>query len=156
MTVDRPRTLPISRFSTRLRAAALAVGVGAALASALSAGTAHAAPVAPTETTPSFSVLEIPQAGPPMSVPAGSFEYTATHSVTKQLSTMSIPEAILALPVPADYRPANAALAARLDVAMMAALADPRGCLQIIVDPQPDSGNLFDYGVYPISGEYCP
>lgn len=90
-----------------------------------------------------------------MSVPAGSYEFTATHEFTKRLSAMELPDAVAALPVPTSYRPANSALAQQLDLGLRGALTEPRGCLQIIVQPAPAGGSLFAYGIYPISGAYC-
>ena len=86
----------------------------------------------------------------------GEFSYIATHAVTKRAAGMKVPEAIASLPVPAQYRPANLALAQQFDLALAGALASPGGCLQIVVDPRARSGSLFNYGFFPVSGEYCP
>ena len=40
-------------------------------------------------------------------------------------------------------------------VALAGALASPGGCLQVVVDPRSRTGSLFDYGFFPVAGEYC-
>ncbi|MGW0037175.1 hypothetical protein [Gordonia sp. NPDC003376] len=98
---------------------------------------------------------EFPTASSPMPVPAGSYGYLATHGFTRQLSRMKAPDALAALPVPSAYRLANLGFAQQFDLALKGALADPKGCLQLIVDPDTAPGNLFDYGFYAVSGPYC-
>ena len=35
------------------------------------------------------------------------------------------------------------------------ALSSPGGCVQVVVDPRSRTGSLFDYGFFPVAGEYC-
>ncbi len=140
------------RRTGRISTVAVAPAIAAvAVAAALGAGTAAAAPVKPA--TPQ---IDIPTADSPMPAGPGEFSYIATHAVTKRAAGMKVPEAIASLPVPAQYRPANLALAQQFDLALAGALASPGGCLQIVVDPRARSGSLFNYGFFPVSGEYCP
>ncbi|ATD70553.1 MULTISPECIES: hypothetical protein [Gordonia] len=145
---DRPRT------SARIgRSAGMALAGAAAFALAAPA-VASAAP-APEQTPPALEAFAVPEAGAPVPVSQGEFSYLATHSVTKRAAGMKAPEAIATLPVPAQYRPANLALAQQFDLALAGALASPGGCLQVVVDPQSRSGSLFNYGFFPVAGEYC-
>ncbi|MGV9712316.1 hypothetical protein ACWDTI_16840 [Gordonia sp. NPDC003424] len=122
-------------------AATVAVGASAV-------GAAAAAPVLPPD--------DLPVADAPVAPGDGEYSYLATHAVTKQAAAMKIPDAIASLPVPAQFRPANLALAAQFDVALTSALRSPGGCLQVIVDPRSRDGNLFNYGFFPVAARYCP
>ena len=68
---------------------------------------------------------------------------------------MDLPEFVASLPVPAEYKPANLALAARFDVAVQEALASPGGCIQVVIDPAPTTGGVFSYGFFGVDGAYC-
>ena len=41
------------------------------------------------------------------------------------------------------------------DHALAGARNSPGGCVQVVVDPQTGDGNLFNYGFFPIAGDYC-
>ncbi|MFW0784616.1 hypothetical protein AAFP35_08850 [Gordonia sp. CPCC 206044] len=123
----------------------------------VAATSAHAAPAAPAPAAPAAPAAPIlPDADAPMPVSDGEYSFIATHDVTRRAATMKAPEAIASLPVPQQYRPANLALAAQFDQALAGALAAPGGCLQVIVDPRARSGNLFNYGFFPVAAPYCP
>ncbi|MDL9944691.1 hypothetical protein QSJ19_03665 [Gordonia sp. ABSL11-1] len=117
-------------------------------------GSSLAAGVATAE--PAVEPSQLPVAGAPVPTSDGEYSYIATHAVTQRAATMKAPEAIASLPVPQQYRPANLALAAQFDIALQSALAAPGGCVQIVVDPRSRSGNLFNYGFFPVVGKYCP
>lgn len=113
----------------------------------VAAGVAEAAPpVAPSD---------LPVAGEPVSPGEGEYSYIATHDVTRRADAMKVADGIASLPVPAQFRPANLALAAQFDMAVTSALRSPGGCVQVIVDPRARSGNLFNYGFFPVAGRYC-
>ena len=105
-------------------------------------------------TVPATAAAE-PAADAPVPVGPGEYSYVATHEITQRAATMKAPEAIASLPVPAQYRPANLGLAQQFDLALAGALASPGGCLQVVVDPRSRTGSLFDYGFFPVAGEYC-
>ena len=94
-------------------------------------------------------------AGQPMPVGGSQFSYTATHALTQRAADMDLPEFVASLPVPAEYKPANLALAARFDVAVQEALASPGGCVQVVIDPAPTTGGVFSYGFFGVDGAYC-
>ncbi|WP_344782932.1 hypothetical protein [Gordonia caeni] len=100
--------------------------------------------------------IEQVEPGAPMPVPSGAFGYLATRSATLWLAGQQPADRIEALPVPPQYRLANRALAEQMDRELTAAVRTPGACVQIIIDPQSSSGNLFDYGVWSIDREYCP
>lgn len=104
---------------------------------------------------PAIAPEDLPVAGEPMPVGEGEYSYLATHEITDRASSMDLPEAIAALPVPQQYRPANLGLAAQFDMALTSALNSPGGCVQVVVDPRARSGSLFNYGFFPVAGEYC-
>lgn len=91
-----------------------------------------------------------------MEVAPGVYSYLATHELTKRAATMDLPAAIASFPVPGQYRLANLSMAQQFDLALKGALADPKGCLQVTVNPATSAGNLFDYGFFAVSGPYCP
>ncbi|GAA1480385.1 hypothetical protein GCM10009624_08250 [Gordonia sinesedis] len=130
-----------------LIAAALAAG---AVGAVTVPGPAGAAPAAPAPTA------DRPPVGAPIDTVAGEYSYLATREMTQRAATMKAPEAIASFPVPAQYRPANLAMAAQFDIALQSALAEPGGCLQIVVDPRSKTGALFDYGFVPVARQYCP
>lgn len=139
----------VARFSARTSArigrvtpALVAVAAGTMIA----AGPVHAAPA---------DLSQLPTASEPMPAGPGEYSYIATRSATKNIASMKVPDAIASLPVPAQYRPANMAMAAQFDKALTAALRAPGGCLQVVVDPRARSGNLFNYGFFPVAGKYC-
>ncbi|RPA58273.1 hypothetical protein EF294_16075 [Gordonia oryzae] len=135
------------------------LAVAAAGAAVMTTAAPSSAAPTPTQPAPDSQVLrvvDVPEAGPPMPVPTGSFGYLATHDLTTRMASINTAEAIAALPVPEPYRPANTALAENLDLAVKGALADPKGCVQVIVDPRSTSSGLFNYGFYAVSGQYCP
>ncbi|WP_420714095.1 hypothetical protein [Gordonia sp. SL306] len=133
-----------TRFHRPLATAAMALAV---IGSSLAAGAANAAPP--------VDPADLPVADAPMPVSEGEYSYVATHDVTMRAASMKVPDAVASLPVPAQYRPANLALAAQFDMALAGALKSPGGCLQIVVDPRAKSGNLFNYGFFPVAGTYC-
>ncbi|MAU82199.1 MAG: hypothetical protein CME34_10065 [Gordonia sp.] len=137
----------MSVFSSLRRPRAAAAMALTVIGTSLGAGIAAAEPAVPTE--------DLPVAGAPMTVGEGEYSYLATHEVTSRASSMQVPEAIAALPVPQQYRPANLGLAAQFDIALTSALASPGGCVQVVVDPRARSGSLFNYGFFPVAGEYC-
>ncbi|MFT4128238.1 MAG: hypothetical protein QM662_18670 [Gordonia sp. (in: high G+C Gram-positive bacteria)] len=159
---DRRDLRPTSRSvyrSTLIAVGVLAavLGTGAVAGPAVAApGPATPTPSAPRSATPPAATEELPTPGVPMLVPDGAFGYIATHSATVAMKRDGVPRTLAGLPVPPPYAPANTALAAQFDRALRAALTDPRGCVQIIIDPTPESGGLFNYGIYPIAGPYCP
>ncbi|MGV9794487.1 MULTISPECIES: hypothetical protein [unclassified Gordonia (in: high G+C Gram-positive bacteria)] len=130
---------------------ALALASSALMSSALMSsaltGSAHAAPSTPE--------IVIPTADAPVPVGQGEYSYIATHEVTKRAAGMKIAAAVASLPVPAQYRPANLALAKQFDLALAGALASPGGCVQVVVDPRSRDGSLFNYGFFPVAGQYC-
>ncbi|MBD0861208.1 hypothetical protein IA539_08280 [Gordonia sp. zg691] len=138
----------IGRATTRV-----AVLAGAALALAVPAA-ASAAP-APQQAPPAIANFSAPVADAPVPVGPGEFSYIATHSITQRAAGMKAPEAIASMPVPVQYRPANLALAQQFDLALAGALASPGGCVQVVVDPRSRTGSLFNYGFFPVAGEYC-
>lgn len=155
-TSTNNRTRSVARRGVRAFMVAAAVGAGNLVcATQASAEQPSAMPTAQQAPGIAGFVAEA-QAGPPMPVPDGAFGFLATHDLTQRMSTMKAAEAIASLPVPEGYRPANLSLASHLDLAVKGALADRRGCVQIIVDPKSTSGALFDYGFYAVSGQYCP
>ncbi|MDV7098847.1 hypothetical protein R4227_01495 [Gordonia amicalis] len=145
---DRPSTsAPIGR-----RAGMALLGVAAL---AVTAPVVASADPAPEQAPPALEAFAVPEAGAPVPVSQGEFSYVATHAITQRAAGMKAPEAIASMPVPAQYRPANLALAQQFDLALAGALASPGGCLQIVVDPRARSGSLFNYGFFPVAGEYC-
>ncbi|GAC82246.1 hypothetical protein [Gordonia paraffinivorans] len=140
--------------SDRTRSLACAALLGAA-AVALGAPAVAAADPAPEQTPEAIAAFTVPTADAPVPVSGGEFGWVATHAITKQLAGMNAPEAIATLPVPAQYKPANLGLAQQFDLALTGALASPGGCLQVVIDPRSTSGNLFNYGFFPVAGEYC-
>ncbi|MGK2319847.1 hypothetical protein [Gordonia rhizosphera] len=110
------------------------------------AGSAHAAPESWSAELPTGVI----------SVTASEYTYIATHSATQQAASIGLPQVIASLPIPQQYQSANVALAAQFDMALQSALATPGGCVQIVIDPRPPSGNLFDYRFFAVAGEYCP
>jgi hypothetical protein len=127
---------------------------GAALALAVPAA-ASAEPAPDQPPVGIANLIGVPAADAPVPVGPGEFSYIATHAITERAASMKAPEAIASMPVPAQYRPANLALAQQFDIALAGALASPGGCLQIVVDPRARSGSLFNYGFFPVAGEYC-
>lgn len=146
---DRPTAATRTRRGRRLATFAAGAALTLGLTTTSFAGVASAEPTLPPG-------VSIPEAGQPMTVAPGVYSYIATHQITQQMSDMDLPEAVASLPVPADYQPANLALAQQFDLALAGALADPNGCLQIVVDPDARDGNLFNYGFFAVAGEYCP
>ncbi|MFC9979756.1 hypothetical protein [Gordonia sp. NPDC127522] len=142
--------------SARTRRPVLPVVVlaGAALALTVPA-TAAADPEQDQAPIGIANLVGIPAADAPVPVGPGEYSYVATHEITQRAATMKAPEAIASLPVPAQYRPANLGLAQQFDLALAGALASPGGCLQVVVDPRSRTGSLFDYGFFPVAGEYC-
>lgn len=90
-----------------------------------------------------------------MPVGDSQFGYIATHALTQRAADMKLPEFVASIPVPAEYKPANLALAARFDIVVDEALASPGGCIQVVVDPAPTSGGVFSYGFFAVEGKYC-
>jgi hypothetical protein len=131
----------VSRYMSRSSSvpAALLIGTAACIVAGTALGAGSAAAVA----------------GPPIPVGGSQFGYTATHALTQRAADMQLPEFVSSLPVPAEYKPANLALAARFDIAVDEALASPGGCLQVVIDPAPTSGGVFSYGFFAVEGAYC-
>ena len=94
--------------------------------------------------------------GAPMPVPSGAFGYLATRDATVWLAAQRPADVIRSLPVPAQYRKANDALATQVHSEISAAVRTPGACVQIIIDPRSSAGNLFDYGVWSVERQYCP
>ncbi|MEO9327701.1 hypothetical protein [Gordonia aurantiaca] len=141
--------------SDRPRAFAGLALVGAATALALGAPAVASADPAPEQAPEAIAAFRVPEADAPVPVGDGEFSWLATHAITKDIAGMKAPEAIATLPVPARYKPANLALAQQFDLALAGALDSPGGCLQVVVDPRSKSGSLFNYGFFPVAGEYC-
>ncbi|MBT0568317.1 hypothetical protein [Williamsia sp. CHRR-6] len=163
----------MSRSRTVL-AAALAIGI-------MSTGTSAVATAAPTPAVPPPGALatipvptvvtpvapgspaintappslSTPLAGAPAPVSGSEFGYLATHDLTRRARQMNVAQFIASLPVPPQFRAANLAFAARFDATVDSALASPGGCLQIVIDPRPAAGRLFDYGFFAVEGSYC-
>ncbi|GAA2068324.1 hypothetical protein [Williamsia deligens] len=127
-----------------VRTAGIALAMAATAATGLGAGTAGA----------DTDVVVVP-AGPPVPVSSQEYSYTATHDLTVRADSIDLARFVADIPVPAQYRAANLALAARFDATVDAALASPGGCVQVVVDPRSRDGNLFNYGFFPVAGEYC-
>lgn len=143
-------------LSARTRRPVLPVVVLAGAALALTVPATAAAD--PEQDQPPVGIADltaIPVADAPVPVGPGEYSYVATHAITQRAATMNAPEAIASLPVPAQYRPANLGLAHQFDLALAGALASPGGCVQVIVDPRSRTGSLFDYGFFPVAGQYC-
>ncbi|MFE0747533.1 hypothetical protein [Gordonia sp. NPDC058843] len=145
-TAISDRTRRSAPASVLLAAAALALTVPA---------TAAAAPEDEQAPTAIANFTGTPVADAPVPVGPGEYSYVATHAITKRAASMKAPEAIASLPVPAQYRPANLGLAQQFDLALAGALASPGGCVQVVVDPRSRTGSLFNYGFFPVAGEYC-
>ncbi|MEH3154226.1 MAG: hypothetical protein PGN29_02320 [Gordonia paraffinivorans] len=127
-----------------VRTAGVAAAVSAILAAGLGSGTASAddqVPVVPP--------------GPPVPVSSQEFSYTATHDLTVRANSVDLARFIADIPVPEQYRAANLALAARFDATVDSALTSPGGCVQVVVDPRAKDGNLFNYGFFPVAGQFC-
>ncbi|WP_439032610.1 hypothetical protein [Gordonia terrae] len=148
------RRTAISDRARRAPACAALVLAGAALA-LTSPAVASADPAPDQAPIGIANMTGVPVADAPVPVGPGEFSYIATHAITERAASMKAPEAIASMPVPAQYRPANLALAQQFDLALAGALASPGGCLQVVVDPRARSGSLFNYGFFPVSGEYC-
>lgn len=116
----------------------------------------HASPPEMGRQTPGPIDDDVVQPGAPMPVPSGAFGYLATRDATRWLAAQRPGEAIRALPVPPQYRPANTALATQMTRELDAAVRTPGACVQIIIDLQSSAGNLFDYGVWSVERQYCP
>lgn len=153
------------RYSTRsvlptrslmVATAAVAGALAVSVPGAAGAAPASPAPAAPDTTQNPGAPTEPPAAGEPMPVAAGAYSYIATRDMTVRASSMNAPEAIASFPVPERYRPANLAMAAQFDIALQSAIDEPGACLQIVVDPQSKTGDLFDYGFFPVAKPYCP
>ncbi|WP_083888955.1 MULTISPECIES: hypothetical protein [unclassified Gordonia (in: high G+C Gram-positive bacteria)] len=152
MQLQLSRTAIFDR--TRRTVLPAAVLAGAALALAVPASAA----AAPEDEQPPVAIANFtgaPVADAPVPVGPGEYSYVATHAITERAASMKAPEAIASLPVPAQYRPANLGLAQQFDLALAGALASPGGCVQVIVDPRSRTGSLFNYGFFPVAGEYC-
>lgn len=104
------------------------------------------------QNTPDYTTVLKP--GPPIPVSNAEYSYLATHAVTKQLKRANVVGGIAALPVPAQYRPANDGLAFQFRRALDGALSTPGGCVQIVVS-RGQAGSLFNYGMFAIEGQYC-
>ncbi|MGZ8180015.1 hypothetical protein ACXVUM_18970 [Williamsia sp. SKLECPSW1] len=134
-----------------VRTAGVAAAVAATLATGLGVGTAGAdTPDAATVE----SVVTVPP-GPPVPVSPQEYSYTATHDLTVRADSLDLARFVADIPVPEQYRAANLALAARFDATVDAALTSPGGCVQVVVDPRAKDGNLFNYGFFPVAGEFC-
>lgn len=143
------------RGTARRRWAVTAAAVLPVIGALLISAPAQAAPndEAPSGPEPDTEQVE---PGAPMPVPSGAFGYLATRSATLWLADQQPADRIEALPVPPQYHRANRALAEQMDRELSAATRTPGACVQLIVDPQSSSGNLFDYGVWSVEREYCP
>nr|WP_085947047.1 hypothetical protein [Gordonia soli] len=126
-----------------------------AAGSCVAAGVATAVPPQKAPQPAPAAVVEVPEAGAPVPVSGSEISFQATHAVTQRAASQRAAEGIASLPVPAQYRPANLALAKQFDLALQGALASPGGCLQVVVDPRSRSGNLFNYGFFPVEGRFC-
>ncbi|MFT4396246.1 hypothetical protein ACLTEW_15075 [Gordonia lacunae] len=143
-------------ISDRSRRAALPAALLAAAAFALTVpATATAAPEDDQAPPAIANFTGAPVADAPVPVGPGEYSYVATHAITERAASMKAPEAIASLPVPVQYRPANLGLAQQFDLALAGALASPGGCVQVVVDPRSRTGSLFNYGFFPVAGEYC-
>lgn len=149
------------RETTRIRWKRGLIVAGLVTAAA-AAAPAHAAP--PSDPGPARELPAGPMAadqpvaqpGPPMPVPNGGFGYLATRDATLWLARQKPADGIRALPVPREYRKSNDALADQVDRELTVAARTPKACVQIIVDPRPSGGNLFEYGVWSVAPRYCP
>lgn len=131
--------------------------VAAAAATSLSASPALAAPDPVAPTAPMIADTDdTVEPAAPMPVPTGAFGYLATRSATLWLADRHPDDVVRSLPVPPALRPSNDALAAQFERELDAAVRTPGACVQIIIDPQTGSGNLFDYGIWSVEKQYCP
>lgn len=107
--------------------------------------------------SPRLAPIEL-ETGPGAPIPYAdsAFSYLATSGATHWLSDNRVPQLIGSLPVPGEFRPAHDALTDRLDGALDEAVGEPGACLQVVLDPAPGAGMLFDYGFFPVAPEYCP
>lgn len=134
-----------ARTTTALvRTAGVAAAVSAILATGLGAGGAAA----------EEAVVVVPP-GPPVPVSSQEYSYIATHDLTVRAESLDLAGFVARIPVPEQYRAANLALAARFDATVDSALTSPGGCVQVVVDPRSRDGNLFNYGFFPVAGEFC-
>ncbi|MBE7159846.1 MAG: hypothetical protein INR72_01270 [Williamsia herbipolensis] len=127
-----------------VRTAGVAAAASAIVAAGLGAGTAGA----------EESVVVVPP-GPPVPVSSQEYSYIATHDLTVRAKSIDLARFVADIPVPEQYRAANLALAARFDATVDSALTSPGGCVQVVVDPRAKDGNLFNYGFFPVAGEFC-
>ncbi|MBJ7287492.1 MAG: hypothetical protein JHC79_01115 [Williamsia sp.] len=127
----------------------------AVISCALAAGISTMGVGAASAVEPDTSAVEVLPAGEPVPVSPTEFGYTATHDLTVRASRIDLAQFVASIPVPAQYRAANLALAARFDATVAEALKSPGGCVQVVVDPRATSGNLFNYGFFAIEGKYC-
>ena len=123
-------------------------GVAAAVSGIIAAGLGSGVAVAEE------AVVVVPP-GPPVPVSSQEYSYLATHDLTVRASSLDLAGFIAGIPVPEQYRAANLALAARFDATVDEALTSPGGCVQVVVDPRAKDGNLFNYGFFPVAGQYC-
>jgi hypothetical protein len=134
-----------ARTTTALaRSVGVAAAVSAIVAAGLGAGAAGA----------EEPVVVVPP-GPPVPVSSQEYSYLATHDLTVRADSLDLARFISDIPVPEQYRAANLALAARFDATVDTALTSPGGCVQVVVDPRATDGNLFNYGFFPVAGQYC-
>ncbi|WP_299574048.1 hypothetical protein [uncultured Williamsia sp.] len=127
-----------------VRTAGVAAAVSGIIAAGLGSGVAGA----------QDEVVVVPP-GPPVPVSSQEYSYLATHDLTVRANSIDLARFIADIPVPAQYRAANLALAARFDATVDEALTSPGGCVQVVVDPRAKDGNLFNYGFFPVEGQYC-
>ncbi|MGJ0121572.1 hypothetical protein ACQ7HM_20390 [Williamsia sp. MIQD14] len=93
--------------------------------------------------------------GPPVPVAPSEFGYVATHDLTVRAASTDLAGFVASIPVPEQYRAANLALADRFEATVAEALTSKGGCVQVVVNPRATDGNLFDYGFFPVAGEFC-
>lgn len=137
--------------------AAFALGAAGLAAAAVPAAADPVTDPAPeTGETPLAPIETATGPGAPVPYADSSFSYLATPGVTHWLSDHGAPRAIGSLPVPSQYRASHDALADRFGEALDSATEVPGACVQIVIDPVPGGGMIFDYGVFPVAPEYCP
>ncbi|MGU3294231.1 hypothetical protein [Williamsia sp. M5A3_1d] len=139
----------------RLLFPAVTAGVFAGLCLTVVAPAGADTPQAATPQAPVGSTQVVVAPGPPVPVAPSEFGYTATHDLTLRAASIDLAGFVASIPVPAQYRAANLALADRFEATVAEALTSRGGCVQVVVNPRATDGNLFNYGFFPVAGEFC-
>ncbi|MCX6471429.1 MAG: hypothetical protein NTW76_19240 [Corynebacteriales bacterium] len=134
---------------------AVTAGVFAGLCLTVVAPAGADVPPAGTSQAPGASTQVVVPPGPPVPVSPSEFGYVATHALTVRAASIDLAGFVASIPVPEQYRAANLALADRFEATVAEALTSRGGCVQVVVNPRATDGNLFNYGFFPVAGEFC-